>query len=201
MKRHVRGFTLLEVIIAFALLGLALSADGESLYAAVNPTTRLREAGSAQPFVVRIALADGRELARLPAAEAGFLNDLCVMRDGRVFASDSDQSRIFRADADAPALQLWPEPGHAVAANGVACDDARNAIYVAVYNGVSRIDAATGAVLFDRDGPSRVLAAVLAGDGARGWATSTRADLAATVASAGLAGVPATRASSGELLL
>jgi hypothetical protein len=129
------------------VLGLAVSADGETLYAAVNPTTRIREAGSAKPFVVRIALADGRELGRLPAAEAGFLNDLCVMRDGRVFASDSDQSRIFRADADAAVLRLWQEPGHAVAANGVACDDARNAIYVAVYNGISRIDAATGTVL------------------------------------------------------
>jgi len=129
------------------VLGLAIAADGESVYAAINPTTRVREAGTARPFILRIALADGRELARLPANEAGFLNDLCVMRDGRVFASDSDQSRLFRADANDAALHLWTEPGHAIAANGVACDDARNAVYVAVYNGVSRIDIASAQAL------------------------------------------------------
>lgn len=128
---------------AVVVLGMTVSADGESLFAAVNPTTRVREAGTAKPFVVRIALADGRELARLPANEAGFLNDLCVMRDGRLFATDSDQSRVFRADANDTALRPWPEPGHAIAANGIACDDARNALYVAVYNGVSRIDVAS----------------------------------------------------------
>lgn len=129
---------------AVVVLGMAVSADGESLLAAVNPTARAREAGAAKPFVVRIALADGRELARLPANEAVFLNDLCVMRDGRLFVTDSDQSRLFRADADDISLQPWPETGHLIAANGVACDDARDALYVAVYNGISRIDAATG---------------------------------------------------------
>ncbi len=121
------------------VLGLTVSPDGESLYAAIDPTTRLREAGTAKPFVLQLSLADGRELARLPANDAGFLNDLCVMRDGRVFASDSDQSRIFRAGPGEGSLHLWTEPGHLIAANGVVCDDARDALYVAVYNGISRI--------------------------------------------------------------
>lgn len=129
---------------AVVVLGMSVSADGESLFAAINPTTRARAAGTAKPFVLRVALADGRELARLPANDAGFLNDLCVMRDGRVFASDSDQSRIFRADGSDTALRLWSEPGHLIAANGVACDDARDALYVAVYNGISRIELASG---------------------------------------------------------
>lgn len=126
------------------VLGMTVSADGGSVFAAVNPTTRQREAGTAKPFVVRIALDDGRELMRLPAPEAVFLNDLCLMRDGRVFASDSDQSRIFRAAAQDTALSLWQEPGHAIAANGMACDDEHDAIFVAVYNGISRIDVRNG---------------------------------------------------------
>ncbi len=126
------------------VLGMTVSADGGSLFAAVNPTARQREAGTAKPFVVRIALDDGRELTRLPAPEAVFLNDLCLMRDGRVFVSDSDQSRIFRAAAQETALSLWQEPGHAIAANGLACDDEHDTIFVAVYNGVSRIDARSG---------------------------------------------------------
>lgn len=144
------------------ILGMTVSADGESLFAAVNPIARLRDGGAARPFVVRLALADGRELARLPANEAVFLNDLCVMRDGRLFVTDSDQSRLFRADADDTALQPWPEPGHVIAANGIACDDARDALYVAVYNGISRVDASTaqaqllpapaGAVIGGNDG-------------------------------------------------
>lgn len=129
------------------VLGLAVAADGETLHAAINPTARQRAAGTAQPFVLRLGLRDGKELARLPAAGAGFLNDLCLMRDGRVYVSDSDQSRLYRADADTTALSLWQEAGHAIAANGLACDDARNALYVAVYNGISRIDAASGEAL------------------------------------------------------
>lgn len=141
LKGHVAPFW--STTEAVVVLGMTVSGDGESLYVAINPTARLRGTGSSRPFVIRIALADGRELARLPANEAAFLNDLCVMRDGRLFVTDSDQSRLFRAGADDTALRPWPEPGHVIAANGIACDDARDALYVAVYNGISRIDAAT----------------------------------------------------------
>lgn len=67
------------------------------------------------------------------------------------------------------------------------------------WSGTCTVEAAT--VPYDRDGPSRVLAAVLDGGGARGWATSTRADVIAAATTAGLAGTTATRSSTGELLL
>lgn len=124
------------------VLGMAV-ADGKVLYAAVNPVASRRAAGD-KPFVLKLDLADGRELGRLPAAEAGFLNDLCLMPDGRLYASDSEDSRLLRADAGAAALGLWNEPGHVIAANGLACDGEHNAVYVAVYNGVSRVDAQSG---------------------------------------------------------
>jgi sugar lactone lactonase YvrE len=125
------------------VLGMAVTADGETLYAVIDPSDARRKSGD-KPFVVRIALADGRELGRLPAPAAGFLNDLCLMRDGRVYASDSEQSRLFHAAPDAQELSLWEAPGHAIAANGMACDDARNVVYVAVYNGISRVEADSG---------------------------------------------------------
>lgn len=124
------------------VLGMTV-ADGNVLYAAVNPTTARRITG-AKSFVLKLDLADGHELGRLPAAEAGFLNDLCLMPDGRLYASDSENSRLLRAAAGAAALELWNEPGHVIAANGIACDGEHNAVYVAVYNGISRVDAHSG---------------------------------------------------------
>lgn len=144
VDRHGRVSTVWSVDEPVVVLGMAVSSDGATLLAAVNPAAAQRAAGTARPFVLRLALADGRELARLPAADAGFLNDLCLMRDGRLFVSDSEQSRLFRAGAQDAALTAWAEAGHAIAANGLACDDARNAVYVAVYNGISRVDAASG---------------------------------------------------------
>lgn len=131
-----------------SVLGLSVAGD-EVLYAAVNPAATRRAMGD-KPFVLKLALADGRELGRLPAPEAGLLNDLCLMPDGRLYASDSDNSRLLRAEPGAAALSLWNEPGHAIAANGIACDGDRNIVFVAVYNGISRIDAQSGqAALLD----------------------------------------------------
>ncbi|MCQ4167073.1 SMP-30/gluconolactonase/LRE family protein [Tahibacter harae] len=129
---------------ALSVLGMTVAADGHTLYAAVNPTAARRAAGD-KAFVLLLDLADGRELRRLPAPEAGYLNDLCLLRDGRIVASDSANSRLLQAAPGAAELRLWDEPGHVIAANGVACDDARGAVYVAVYNGISRVDTGTGA--------------------------------------------------------
>lgn len=129
---------------AASVLGMTVAADGRTLYAAVNPTPAARAAG-AKSFVLLLDLTDGHELRRMPAAEAGYLNDLCLLRDGRIVASDSANSRLLHAAPGAAALSLWDEPGHVIAANGVACDDARDAVYVAVYNGISRVDAGSGA--------------------------------------------------------
>lgn len=125
------------------VLGLTVAADGETLYAAVNPTANRRDAGD-KSFVLKLNLADGREQARLPAPDAAYLNDLCLLGDGRLVASDSQESRLLYAKPGATALSLWDEPGHVIAANGVACDSERNTVYVAVYNGISRVDAASG---------------------------------------------------------
>ncbi|HVH35872.1 MAG TPA: hypothetical protein VM847_17375 [Tahibacter sp.] len=144
VDRHGRVSLLWSTDAPVVVLGMSVAGDGETLLAVVNPTPRARAAGTVKPFVVRIALADGHEIARLPADEAAFLNDLCQMRDGRIFVSDSEQSRLFRAGPADTALRLWTEPGHAIAANGMACDDAHDAVYAAVYNGISRIDAASG---------------------------------------------------------
>lgn len=125
-----------------SVLGMSVAGDGV-LYAAINPAASRRSAGD-KPFVLKLDLDDGRELGRLPAPEAAFLNDLCLMPDGRLYASDSENSRLLHAAAGAAALSLWNEPGHAIAANGIACDGDRNVVFVAVYNGISRVDAQSG---------------------------------------------------------
>ena len=65
------------------------------------------------------------------------------------------------------------------------------------WTGKVTIEAAT--VVFDREGPSHVLAAGLTSAGERGWLTSTDADVIAEAMSAGLAGSVADRTADAEL--
>lgn len=67
------------------------------------------------------------------------------------------------------------------------------------WSGDCTVEACT--VMYDRDGPARLLAAVLDADGARGWAHSTRSDVYERAGADGLAGLTAKRAPDGELLL
>jgi len=78
-------------------------------------------------------------------------------------------------------------------------DLAPREVLPAEWAGACTIEAAT--VLYDRDGPAKLIAAVLDDTGARGWATSTAPDLFAEVERTGIAGLPAKRGAGAELLL
>ena len=67
------------------------------------------------------------------------------------------------------------------------------------WSGAGAVEAAT--VVFDREGPSRLVAAMLDEGGARAWATSTDLALCEQAMSAGIDGVAAKRSVAGELLL
>jgi hypothetical protein len=54
-------------------------------------------------------------------------------------------------------------------------------------------------VVYDRDGPSHVVAAVLDDDGQRGWATSHDDQLMGDAMSSGIAGRAVERSAQGEL--
>ena len=65
------------------------------------------------------------------------------------------------------------------------------------WTGEASVEAAT--VVYDREGPSHVLAGVLSKEGARGWATSRDAHLIATATSDGISGLRCDRSREGEL--
>jgi acetyl-CoA C-acetyltransferase len=65
------------------------------------------------------------------------------------------------------------------------------------WQGSVTVEAAT--VVFDRDGPTNLLAAVLTADGERGWATSTDASVINETMSEGLAGRAVRRSADGVL--
>ena len=67
------------------------------------------------------------------------------------------------------------------------------------WSGAVTVEAAT--VVFDRDGPARLVAAVLDHAGARAWAHSTDLALCTQAMTTGIDGVPAKRSAAGELLL
>lgn len=67
------------------------------------------------------------------------------------------------------------------------------------WSGDGTVEAAT--VLYDRDGPARLLATVLDDSGARAWASSTEPDVFRQATEHGLSGLPAKRGADGRLLL
>jgi acetyl-CoA C-acetyltransferase len=67
------------------------------------------------------------------------------------------------------------------------------------FSGAVTVEAAT--LVFDREGPTRVIAGVLDATGARGWATSTDPGLFGQVTTDGIAGQSGHRSSEGELAL
>ncbi|MGI8493347.1 MAG: hypothetical protein ACR2KC_07470, partial [Acidimicrobiales bacterium] len=66
------------------------------------------------------------------------------------------------------------------------------------WSGRVSIEAAT--VVYDREGPSHVFAAIRSEEGPRGWATSRDTDLIDQTIRAGLANRPGRRSPGGELL-
>ncbi|GAB3031997.1 NHL repeat-containing protein [Bowmanella dokdonensis] len=65
-----------------------------------------------------------------PAVQVGQFNDLCLL-DHSVFLTDSTGHQVFKMDKFKPDLVALVKPGELLAPNGIACDQARQRIFIA----------------------------------------------------------------------
>lgn len=134
------------------VLGLALSPDGETLWAATAPLTPALAAlpGDAPKPVsalLRIAAADGRILQRYPLTAEAALGDLALGPDGTVYVSDAVGAAVYRLRPGARALEALVPPGALGSPQGLAVTPGGDALIVADYSsGLWRVDLADGNV-------------------------------------------------------
>lgn len=77
---------------------------------------------------------------------AHFFNDLVVLRDGSVFVTDMAAGAIYRRARSAMRLERWLNLGQGSSPNGIAIDADERYLYVAVEDGITRIEIANRTV-------------------------------------------------------
>jgi sugar lactone lactonase YvrE len=94
--------------------------------------------------VVRYDLKTGRLVNRFDAPDANQLNDLTIVADGTIYATDSASGTLFRKTPGEKTLTPFGAKGALPGANGITLS-AQGQLYVAITTGIARIDPSTGA--------------------------------------------------------
>ena len=107
-----------------AVLGMDVDAERDTLWVASATAPFMRDAASAkagETRLSRIDLATGRVLASYAPANAGLLNDLDLLPDGRIAVTDSIAGTVYLLDpsADSPTLQPVLPTGSFEGPNGI----------------------------------------------------------------------------------
>ncbi|HYI10546.1 MAG TPA: SMP-30/gluconolactonase/LRE family protein [Thermoanaerobaculia bacterium] len=87
-------------------------------------------------------LRDGR-LVKKVVATPGRLNDLTLLADGSLFATDMGRSNVVRLAPGADTLEIWAS--ELQYPNGIAVSEDERTLYVADFRGIHRFDLATKA--------------------------------------------------------
>jgi sugar lactone lactonase YvrE len=82
-------------------------------------------------------LRDGRLVKKIDAAPA-MLNDLTLLADGSLFATDMGRHKVMRLAPDANALEIWAE--ELAFPNGIVASEDGRFVYVGDFSGVTRFD-------------------------------------------------------------
>ncbi|WP_301749366.1 hypothetical protein [uncultured Erythrobacter sp.] len=131
---------------AFALSGIVSASDGRTGWIASGNI----DGSPADPerFSGLIGLTgEPSEFRRIPAPEGVAVSDLAVGLDGTVYASDPQGGGVYRARADAPALEPLIAPGILRSPQGLAVSADGARLYVSDYRyGLAVIDLANGAL-------------------------------------------------------
>jgi sugar lactone lactonase YvrE len=73
-------------------------------------------------------------------AEKSFLNDLTVLPNGDVYATESVNNKIYRITAQRDSLELFLSPDGYTFLNGITYSDKFNCLFVSAVEGIIRID-------------------------------------------------------------
>lgn len=91
-------------------------------------------------------LGNGQLIANLSVADDAphFLNDLALAADGSVYVTDTLSANIYRAGADAAALEVFATLPEGASGNGISFSEDARTLYVAdARNGIYAVDLAT----------------------------------------------------------
>jgi sugar lactone lactonase YvrE len=120
-------------------LGVKVDAGRRLLWVISSTTKEMRGAVEGQDASMLAAydLRDGRLVKKIDAGPAR-LNDLTLLADGSLFATDMGRHKVVRLAAGADRLEDWAEDFRFP--NGIAVSDDERHLYVADFRGISRFD-------------------------------------------------------------
>lgn len=120
-------------------LGVKVDAKRRLLWVISTSTSEMRgwKAGDERSMLAAYDLRDGHLVRKIDASPA-LLNDLALMEDGSLFATDMGRSNVMRLTPDATALEVWASDFRYP--NGIALSEDQRSLYVADFRGITRID-------------------------------------------------------------
>ncbi len=123
-----------------AVYGLELDSARDVLWAAVNETGS--ETNRSWLIGYRLDASHEPIEIEMPAGE---INDLC-RRGDEIFATDSEHGRVYRVDIEMRTSTTLSLEADLRAANGIACNEASDDIFIAAWLDIYRLDAQTGSI-------------------------------------------------------
>lgn len=121
-----------------ASLGMKVDAKRRLLWVVSTGTPEMRgstPADEKRSILAAYDLRDRRLVKRIEATPA-LLNDLVLLSDGSLFATDMGRQKVVRLAPDATALEDWADDFRYP--NGIALSDDERFLYVADFRGVTR---------------------------------------------------------------
>lgn len=117
----------------YATLGMKVDAKRRLLWVAAS------DEKSGQSNLTAYNLDDPSQTKKI-AATPGLLNDLTLLDDGGLFATDMRRGKVLRLAAGAVAFEEWADDFRYP--NGITISDDQRTLYVADFRGVTRFDVA-----------------------------------------------------------
>ncbi len=130
-----------------AVLGLWVDADSRELWAASGSTSMAEMTHPAE--LVRYNVDTGELVARYPVPDNDqvlLVNDVVVTPDGTAWLTESLAGKLYRVPPGGEEMELFLELPQFGFTNGIAASSDGRTIYVAHAEGLSAIDAETGAI-------------------------------------------------------
>lgn len=120
-------------------LGVKVDAKRRLLWVISTTTPEMRgwKAGDDRSMLAAYDLRDGRLVRKVDAAPA-MLNDLALMEDGSLFATDMGRSNVVRLAPEGTAFEVWAKD--LSYPNGIALSEDQRFLYVADFRGITRFE-------------------------------------------------------------
>lgn len=120
-------------------LGVKVDTKRRLLWVISSATPEMRgwKEGDGASMLAAYDLRD-RRLVRRIAATPAILNDLTLLADGSLFATDMGRHKVVRLAPDATSLEVFAE--NFSFPNGIAVSEDERVLYVADFTGITRID-------------------------------------------------------------